>query len=411
MTARFYTRNAWWLGTGLLLTFASGFGQTYFIALFAGGIRSEFGLSNGEWGGLYTVATIGSAALLIHAGRYADTMPLVRLASIIFVLYALAAVAMMLAPNVVVLALAIFGLRFCGQGMMGHIAITAMARWFAANRARAVAIAVLGFPLGEAIFPFFAVEVELWAGWRAAWGIVALLILVVILPAAFLLLRHGRVPQGEGGGEDAVGMEGRHWTRREVLRHWVFYALMPGMLASPFIGTCVFFHQVHIADLRGYDLATMALAFPVYAAISVTTSLIVGPLIDRVGPTRILPFCLVPIAVAMAALAIPGGIWVWFLTMAAVGVGQGIIITMIGALWPTLYGTRWIGSVKAIFSSAMVLSTALGPGITGWVIDMGVSFPAQAPYLGAYCLAMTVLFLVIAPRLTSALPRAAPQAA
>lgn len=411
MTARFYRRNAWWLGTGLLLTFASAFGQTYFIALFAGGIREEFGLSNGEWGGLYTIATIGSAALLVHAGRYADTIPLVRLASIIFVLYATAAVAMMLAPNVVVLAMAIFGLRFCGQGMMGHIAITAMARWFAANRARAVAIAVLGFPLGEAIFPFLAVEVEEWAGWRAAWGLVAIVILTVILPLAFLLLRHGRTPQGEGGGEDAVGMGGRHWTRPEVLRHWAFYALMPGILASPFIGTCVFFHQVHIADLRGYDLATMALAFPLYALISVSTSLFVGPLIDRIGPTRILPFCLVPIAVAMAVLAIPGGIWVWFAVLAAVGVGQGIIITMIGALWPTLYGTRWIGSVKAIFSSAMVLATAIGPGITGWVIDLGVTFPQQAPYLGAYCLAMTALFLVICPRLSSALPAASPQAA
>ncbi|MEM8663965.1 MAG: MFS transporter [Pseudomonadota bacterium] len=411
MTLSFYRRNAWWLGTGMLLTFASSFGQTYFIALFAGGIRTEFGLSNGEWGGLYTLGTLASALMLVKVGSLADTMPLKRLAIIILGLYALAALVMMSAANTAMLALAIFGLRFCGQGMMGLLSMTAMARWFAANRARAVAVAFLGFPIGEAVFPFVAVGLQALAGWRVSWGLVALLIVAVIMPAAFLLLRHGRTPQGEGAGEEAVGMGGRHWTRRDVLSHWSFYTLLPGILASPFIGTTAFFHQVHVAEVRGFDLATMALAFPLYATVTVSTSLIAGSLIDRIGPTRVLPFFLLPLAISVSLLAVPGGVWIWFVMLAGIGVSQGVVITMMGALWPTLYGTRWIGSVKSIFSAMMVISTAAGPGISGWIIDGGVNFPQQALYMSAYCVVICGLFSFLAPRLTAELPRTVPQAA
>ncbi|GAB5377031.1 MAG: MFS transporter [Acuticoccus sp.] len=407
MDFSFYRRNAWWLGTGLLLMFSSTFGQTYFISLFAGGIRETFDLTNGEWGGIYTIATIGSAALLIHIGRFADTMSLARLSVIILLFYAAAALLMMTAVHVVMLVVAIFGLRFCGQGMMTHLSMTAMARWFNANRGRAVAIAVLGLPLAEATLPSITVWAKDVLGWRAVWGIVVLVLLLLILPAVFMMLRHGRTPQNEGGGDNAVGMDGRHWSRRDVLHHWSFYALMPGILAPPFIGTCALFHQVHVADVRGYDLVTMTLAFPLYAAVSVTTSLLAGHIIDRFGPTRLLPFFLLPITIAIAFLAIPGGVWVWFVVMAGVGLSHGFAVTMTGSLWATLYGTRWIGGVKALFTAATVFATAAGPGITGVIIDEGINFPQQALYLSAYCLVVTGILAVLAPRLNAALARPA----
>jgi len=49
------------LGFGLLLTFSFSIGQTYFIALFAGALRADLGLSHGAFGGLYTLVTMASA--------------------------------------------------------------------------------------------------------------------------------------------------------------------------------------------------------------------------------------------------------------------------------------------------------------------------------------------------------------
>lgn len=413
MAQNFYRQNAHWLFTGLLFTFGSSFGQTYFIAFFAGGIREEFSLTNGEWGSLYTLATFGSAALLVTLGRLADTVALSRLAVFVILTYAAAALMMAGAQHVVMLLVGVLGLRFCGQGMMTHLAMTAMARWFRANRARAIAIAALGFPIGEAVFPLFVVGVIAALGWRTGWVLTAAVIALVLLPLCFVLTRHGREPQGEGGQDTATGMGGRHWTRAQVLRHFAFWLVMPGVLAPPFIGTCAFFHQVHISQVRGFDLATMALGFPMYAAISVSTALICGPLIDRLGPTRFLPVFLLPIAAAMAVLSMPGGVAIWFVMLAGIGVSQGVMVTLLGALWPTLYGTRWIGSIKSLGTSALVVATALGPGVTGLLIDVGHTFPDQAIYLALYCVAISAVYVFTAPRLTRAVeaPTAEPAAA
>lgn len=404
MRIAFYRTNARWLLTALVLTFASSFGQTFFISLFAGGIRAEFGLSDGAWGGLYTLATLASAAVLVQIGRLADTVGLMTLTLGVGAVYVAAAATMALAPSVWLLGLGVFGLRICGQGMMGHLALTAVARWFRANRGKAVAVAVLGYPLGEALLPPLAVLAISAFGWRAGWGIVAGVLALAILPLLVALMMQGsRVPAGEGDGDTAPGMEGRQWTRREVLGHWSFWALMPGVLAPSFIGTVAFFHQVHVSEVREWSLVTMAAGYPVYAAVSVATSLMAGGLVDRVGPVRLLPVYLLPLALAISALTLEGGEWVWLLTLLGIGVSQGVVVTITGALWPTLYGTRHIGSVKALAASAMVVSTAIGPGITGLLIDRGLTLPEQAPAMAAWCVAVSVLFWRVAPRLSARL--------
>jgi len=60
------------------LPFASAFGQTWFISLFAGEIKLAYGLSDGQWGAIYTVATLASATLLLWRGSLADTAKAVR---------------------------------------------------------------------------------------------------------------------------------------------------------------------------------------------------------------------------------------------------------------------------------------------------------------------------------------------
>ncbi len=167
---RFITENRRWLATGLLLAFGSCLGQTWFISLFAGEIRADYGLSDGQWGLLYTAATLASAALLFGRGSLADTVPLSRLAPMVAVIFAGAAALMALGWSVWTLGIAVFLLRFCGQGMFSHIQMTAMARWFVATRGRAIAIANLGYTSGQVLLPLPAVLLMGWIGWQASWG-------------------------------------------------------------------------------------------------------------------------------------------------------------------------------------------------------------------------------------------------
>jgi sugar phosphate permease len=405
--ARFYLDNARWLTAGLMLALCSSFGQTFFISLSAGHIKAAYGLTDGGWGGIYTVATLTSAALLIQAGGLADTVPLTRLTLMVLGLFAVVVAGMALNTSTVVLVALIAGLRFCGQGMLSHISMTAMGRWFHATRGRAVAVAGLGHSLGEALLPVGVVALIAWIGWRATWGVTAVILVLVFAPLLIWLLNESRRPQGVAEVDLGVGMGGRHWWRREVLSHWLFWTLMPGVLAPSFIGTSVFFHQVHISEVKGWDLAVMALGYPAYAAVSVVASMTCGWLVDRIGPVRLLPFYLLPMAVGIMILApgvFPGeGVGSWHLMMALFGLTQGASIALLGALWPELYGTRNLGAIKALATSAMVFSTALGPGITGLLIDAGYMFPDQTWGFAVWCLLASGVFATVRLRLRTEL--------
>ena len=60
--------------------------------------------------------------------------------------------------------------------------------------------------------------------------------------------------------------------------------------------------------------------------------------------------------------------------MGAAGGGQA---TLLNACWAEFFGTLHLGSIKAATAALMVLGSALGPGVSGWLIDQGVGFEQQ----------------------------------
>lgn len=388
---QFLLQNRRWLATGLLMAFGSSFGQTYFISLYAGDIRATYGLSDGDWGLIYTVATLSSAALLLGRGSWADTVPLSRLVPVIGLVYAGAALLMGLGWSVWTLGLAVFLLRFCGQGMFSHMKVTAMARWFVATRGRALACTNLGHPLGEVLLPLPAVLLLSLIGWRASWITVAAIIALVFVPLLYVLLAKDRAPESSAtGGSGSPGLMARHWTRPEVLRHWLFWALVPFILTPGFIGTVIFFHQVHVAEVKSWTLAAMAPGYVAYASMSITFAFVGGWICDRFGPVILLPVATLPMALGIGLLAAVTNVPGWFAILALMGITQGMVGALMGTLLPFAYGTDHLGSVRAMATALMVLSTAIGPGITGLFIDWGVSFPAQGWVMALWCVGLSL---------------------
>ncbi len=394
---RFLVENRRWLGFGFLLTFASAFGQTWFISLFAGDIKHRFGLTDGSWGLIYTAATLASAALLFSRGGVADRVAPARLAPVLALAFAGLALAFALAPTLWLMGIALIGLRFCGQGMFGHLAMTALGRWFRARRGRAVSLANLGHPAGEALLPPMAVLLVLLIGWQGVWIVVAAVLALAVAPALAFMGRD-RVAQSAEPASDSPGMGGRHWNRTDALRHWLFPALLPILLTPGFIGTVVFFHQVHVAEVKGWTLAQMAPGYTVFAGLSVASALAAGWAADRFGPHRLLPALLLPTGLGVALIGPAEGVGGWFLALALIGITQGISSSLWGAFLPAVYGTRHLGSVRAMVTTVMVVSTAIGPGVTGLLIDAGIDFPAQGLAMGLWCLVLAATAVVIQSR-------------
>lgn len=92
-----------------------------------------------------------------------------------------------------------------------------------------------------------------------------------------------------------------------------------------------------------------------------------------------------PFGGACFVLAYSGPEITLFILMVLLGISYGIASTLFGALWPEIYGLANLGAVRSITVSAAVLATAIGPGVTGTLIDLGMSLPAQMIFLGVYC--------------------------
>jgi len=375
---RFLTTNWTWLLAGFLLSFSSSYGQTFFISIFAGEIRAEFGLSHGAWGGIYTLGTTASAIAMIWVGGLTDRFRARQLGMITMLALALACFAMAALPGGWVwgLVLVIFGLRFAGQGMMSHIAIVAMARWFVATRGRAISIASMGFALGQAVLPLLFVALLVMMDWRMTWVIAAGLVLITI-PATNLLLRQERNPQSTAESAQVAGMSGLHWTRAQALRHPLFWLMIPLMIGPPTWGTALFFQQVHLAEVKGWTLAEFVALLPLYTFVTIIFTFASGWAIDRFGTGRLAPWYMLPYAAAFAVLSLAQGIGMAAVGMALFGVGSGIQATLPGAFWAEYYGTRHIGAIKAVAAAVMVFGSAIGPGISGVLIDRGIDFPVQ----------------------------------
>jgi MFS family permease len=402
----FLRENFRWVAGGFLLTFFSSYGQTFFIALSAGNVRAEYGLSHGGWGTLYMLATLASAFSMPRVGRLVDRYSVMQVTLIIVPTLALACVLMAWAQNLVLLLIAVYLLRLFGQGMMSQNAFTATGRWFAAQRGKAMALTAIGVNAGEASFPFLFVLVAGLVGWRNSWLLAAATLIVVALPLISWLVSKDRLPRSS---DPAVRITyARDWTRAEVIRDPFFYLIMLGVMAPGFIGTTVFFHQVYLVELRGWSLEIFAASFTLMAGTVVTCALIAGQLIDKFSAVSLLPAFLVPLGLACLVLGFVDAQWAAFAFMALMGITYGFSNTIFGAMWPEVYGLRYLGAIRALTVAIGVFATAMGPGVTGFLIDLGVSFPLQVVVMGLYCFAACFMLLFASRRLKERAVAAAP---
>jgi MFS family permease len=402
----FLRSNAPWLSAGALLTFISSFGQTFFISIFAGHIKTDFALSDGEWGLIYTTGTAASALVMVWAGSLTDLFRVRALAVVILPLLALACLGMAAAPAAWALPFVIFALRFTGQGMLSHIATVAMARWFVATRGKALSIATLGFAVGESLLPLLFVALMTLFHWQLLW-VGAAGVALLALPVVWRLLHAERTPQSVAHSSMTLGMSNMHWTRRQVLRHWLFWLMVPALLGPSAFVTAFFFQQVHLAEVKELSHVAFVALFPLYTLSGIIAMIASGLAIDRFGTATLMPLSLLPLAAGFAVLSQTSGVPGLAAGLMLMGMTIGANATLPAAFWAEFYGSAHLGAIKAMATAIMVLGSAIGPGVTGLLIDAGVDFDQQMLGITVYFVIASAMVSVGISRSRKLLPHAA----
>ncbi len=394
----FAGRHRRFLAFGLLLSFTSSAGQTFFIGLFGPAVRETFELSHTEWGSLYLIGTLASAFLLPWTGQLIDRIDLRLYVAVGLLGLAAACLAMSMAQSVVFLAFAIFLLRQTGQGITSHAAATSMARYHGPDRGKALAIASVGIALGEALLPILAVLAIASLGWRQTYGWAGLAIVLVLLPASLWLLgdhkkrheQHLTMLAKPGAAERPSSSDHTRWQMLSELR---FYLILPAFLAPSYIMTALFFHHLTLADGKGWSATWMTGQYWVFALSATLASLASGPLIDRFSAGRIMPLFLLPLTMALILLA-PVKAPLWLLPyLALLGLTGGIAFTGFSALWAELYGAKHLGAIRSLASAFSVFASALGPVSVGLLLDAGMKMETVGLGFAAYCLGATLLLV------------------
>lgn len=383
---------------GIIMTALSSFGQTFLLALYVPFLMEEFKLSNGLLSTFYGLATIGAAMALPKLGKLIDSVPLQKFTLATTATFVISLLFFSISQSWWYIPIAFFGLRLAGQGLYNHIAITSMSRYFDVNRGKAISLASLGHPLGQAILPAIILVVISKIGWRESLWLNAALVSIVVTVFTLLVLKSEHL-FNESGGETDTGHTEKNVDRvrqRDIMKSKAFWLLAPNIFFIPFAVTGLFFYQFAIIEFKEWNIGLAAAGLTSYAVASSSSILLSGPLIDKYKAKTFFPFYLFPFLVALLVIWLVPNVWGIFVYNVLMGFSVGFGSATVAALQVEFFGQTYIGTVRSLFTSIMVLSSAIGPALFGIFLDLGWGFQTIFPVtLGIQVLIMIQSFRAV----------------
>ncbi len=398
---QFIKKHIRFLLFGFLLMLYSSFGQTFFISLFNKEIREEFHLTHGDYGLIYSIATFASGILIIWIGKFIDKINLKNF--VLFVTLGLfcGIIFLSISSSVIFLCVAIFMLRFFGQGLMPHTAMTSMARYYDKNRGKAISLASLGLPFGEIVLPALVIILVSILGWKLTWVSASVLLFLSIIPIRLYFLKNYSTIHEKWllkNDRDIISPKNntiKNFTRIDVLLDIKFYFIIFSILSPAYIMTGLFFHQIHLFDSKGWSLNLLAGTFAIYALITVSSSLLVGKLIDIFGSKKLIIIHLIPLGLGLFILSIFSSPITALVYLGLAGITVGMANSLLSSLWAEIYGTKHIGAIKSLVTASMVFASALSPFMFGFAIDNGTSIEIIILFCSLYILlSVSILFYI-----------------
>ena len=380
---------------GFIFTFFSSFGQSYFLGLFNSSIRETLSITHGQFGTIYASATLCSSLLLIWVGKKIDDVNIFKFAFFVTILLSFACFFFSKITSIFLLFIAIFLMRFSGQGMMSHTASTTISRYFTKTRGRALSISWFGLSSAEFILPVLMVYLLTILDWQNLWLIFSITVLIVLPISSYLLIKNLNLDSRETESEDIKEIEIKQWKRVEVIKDYRFYIISLNMLAMPWIFTGFAVFQSFIQTSKGWGPYVIAQSFMSYSILSVLTLFLSGFLIDKFTSRKLLIYMNIPLLLAVIVLILFDTSITAFIFLGLVGISNGFANILGSSTWAELYGVKYLGSIKALTTALMVFATAFGTALFGFLIDIGFTVGNIAAVSGAYIfISLILLFLV-----------------
>ena len=359
---------------GFIFTFFSSFGQSFFLGLFNTSIRNELSITHGQFGSIYASATLLSSFVLIWFGKKIDDINISKFAFFVILLLSFSSFFFSIISSTFLLFLAIFFMRFSGQGMMSHTATTTVSRYFTKSRGKALSTSWFGLSSAEFILPVLIIYLLSIYDWKIIWKSISLIVLIILPSASYFLVKNLNFESREiDGTEKQKEKNIKNWKRIEVLKDYRFYIICANMLAMPWIATGTFVYQSFILSSKNWGPYIIAQSFMAYSILSVITLIISGILIDKFTSRKLIVYMNIPLLISVFIIIYFDQSFTAFIFLGLIGISNGFANVLGSSTWAEIYGVKYIGSIKALTTALMVFATAFGTALFGYLIDRDFS--------------------------------------
>ncbi|MEX2350092.1 MAG: MFS transporter, partial [Flavobacteriaceae bacterium] len=163
----------------------------------------------------------------------------------------------------------------------------------------------------------------------------------------------------------------RPWS---VMKTKAFWVIAPLNFSSAAIGTAFIFFQLKIGDLKSWSPAFIALSFSGYAIGNFCMALVSGWLTDFYSARKLYPLYIVFFMAGLLVFIYSDSQWAYVVLITCIGLSNGFGATVKNAVLAEVYGSKIVGSVRSLFITVMVFSTAIGPVLFGFFLDRDFDF-------------------------------------
>ena len=371
------------LAAGTIGVMASIPGQTAGVSVFTDHLTDATGLSRLQLSIAYLIGTGTSGFMLPRGGRAIDHRGsrVVALAAVVGLAATVAGLSLVgdMGPVVGLAVMSVgFGcLRFSGQGLLTLSSRTMISQWFDRRRGLVSAIsnAVMSFVFA-ATPAILLVLIDAY-GWRAAWRLIAIGLIVVVGTVVVVLYRvspetsglriDGGIRSAEEEATPTVSGTDIDLDRDAAVRDARFWAVTVPVMSMAITSTALTFHIVDFGAELGLSDDRIVQIFLPIAVVSVPVTLLGGWLIDTIPPLLVAALmCAAQIVMYLSVGHIDRTLFA-VLAIAGWGVAQGCYAPLTSAAIPRLFGRRHLGAINGVQMSAMVIGSAIGPAMFAFV--------------------------------------------
>ncbi len=397
------------LGLAALAMFLSGPAQTYGVSVFIDPIIAEFDWSRSLVSTMYSLATLAGALPMLYIGRQIDRAGNRLIFTFATIFFGIA----LLWLSTVNTPLALLGgfavLRTFGSGVLTLTARTLIPHWFVARRGWAFSMIGLAGSLSLAFFPRFNQLLIDQFGWRDAWRILGVFMLVVLLPVLWGFVRNrpediGQLPDGGrtdfGSRRRSILVDAEEdWTLREATTTRAFWAMLLAGAVPALVLTGVSFHQVSILTDHGLSASLSSSVFAMESVVALPVTLTAGWLVDRFPVKYALAAAQFFLIAALGVMLTADTTELALFYAVMRGCATGIWAVAADVAWTSYFGKRYLGSIRGATFAVGTVGAAIGPVPLGFVYDRAGSYDGSViAYMILPAIALVFVLTMVTPK-------------